>query len=883
MIGVSNANNRFFDIFLLTLLLVALLLLAVAVGGGSLAEPTTGEQPSPAEQVSRTAGVGAIGGGSLGGSEYNPIGAGIANETNPFESSSDTLQFTVSSDQPHYWRVDGYDTYDNGTWSRSEGYQNYDDDVSPVGRVSEETTHQISLERRAAALPAGWQPARTTAANQTGIAVSAEGGFHTADQLPSGAQFTVTTYTYTPDKSQLLFSRSMYPEHITEKYTRLPNSTTTRTKLLAEDVTAGAVTPVQSACAVQEWIKTNKQYDPTTTHSGDRAPVDEYLFEMDGGTAEYAASSMVVLLRSENIPARYVTGYSPGTVRGDDQYGVYAVNAHAWVEVYASGHGWIPFDPTSAAERKAFEADAIGSDRDIAQASLPADCSLRVDIEPLPDHRSNLTISSDSQPSQQLRSEDETLQQVTSETDSIQNIESEENPPQQISSETTESDQQIISETDSEPQTIQSETTPLLVDNSGSTGDGSTGDGSTGDGSTGDGSVTSYPNVTITPYPDPLIAGGNATIEVLLNNEPLPDATVVLGNETIGTTNTTGVVTTTLPDRVAQSQLQLVVEEGAIREERSVRITQFKLSATPAQTLGLPDQNVTLHATAGSEPLRSVRISRDNTTVGTTDTNGSVSVPLDTFTQTTFSANYVGKEATVQVQNRLLPLGLRVISVFFIFSIVLIVIDRQYNVFTPSRRRVLQLSDRFYGSVRSTLLRSTRMNRMLKSTREQGLWTWMITLIKMVRIWISSLWSQLPQSPFGYLATFGKQTLQVFVARFRGGDDPKQQSAESRDDGSTLHSTTAENVTGYTVQQIWTTFIRLVFGHVIPTQTPGEVARAAIDKGFPQKPVNRLTNAFRVAEYGPAEPDETQTEAKAALSEIESIENPPADSNEPRE
>jgi hypothetical protein len=67
------------------------------------------------------------------------------------------------------------------------------------------------------------------------------------------------------------------------------------------------------------------------------------------------------------------------------------------------------------------------------------------------------------------------------------------------------------------------------------------------------------------------------------------------------------------------------------------------------------------------------------------------------------------------------------------------------------------------------------------------------------------------------------------------------------------------------------------------TKTPGEVARAAIDKGFPQKPVNRLTNAFRTAEYGPSESDEAQTEAKAALSEIESFEYHSIESDETKE
>jgi len=56
-----------------------------------------------------------------------------------------------------------------------------------------------------------------------------------------------------------------------------------------------------------------------------------------------------VMLRAEGIPARYVTGFLPGEyndVGGD--YIVRESDAHAWVEVYFPGYGWLTFDPTPA-------------------------------------------------------------------------------------------------------------------------------------------------------------------------------------------------------------------------------------------------------------------------------------------------------------------------------------------------------------------------------------------------------------------------------------------------------------------------------------------------------------------------------------------------------
>jgi hypothetical protein len=55
------------------------------------------------------------------------------------------------------------------------------------------------------------------------------------------------------------------------------------------------------------------------------------------------------MLRSEGIPARFVTGYAQGD--WDDatrSYRVRANHAHTWVEVYFPDYGWIQFEPTTA-------------------------------------------------------------------------------------------------------------------------------------------------------------------------------------------------------------------------------------------------------------------------------------------------------------------------------------------------------------------------------------------------------------------------------------------------------------------------------------------------------------------------------------------------------
>ncbi len=83
-------------------------------------------------------------------------------------------------------------------------------------------------------------------------------------------------------------------------------------------------------------------------------PIEDFLFRYHSGQCEYFASSMVLMLRSQGIPARLVTGFLGGEYNPfEGYYIVRENNAHAWVEAYLAGEGWRIFDPTPAAGRPA--------------------------------------------------------------------------------------------------------------------------------------------------------------------------------------------------------------------------------------------------------------------------------------------------------------------------------------------------------------------------------------------------------------------------------------------------------------------------------------------------------------------------------------------------
>ncbi len=78
-------------------------------------------------------------------------------------------------------------------------------------------------------------------------------------------------------------------------------------------------------------------------------PVDEFLFTSREGFCEHYASSFAFLMRAGGIPARVVTGYQGGEYNPyDNTLVVRQYDAHAWVEVWLPGEGWIRIDPTAA-------------------------------------------------------------------------------------------------------------------------------------------------------------------------------------------------------------------------------------------------------------------------------------------------------------------------------------------------------------------------------------------------------------------------------------------------------------------------------------------------------------------------------------------------------
>ncbi|MHA0855728.1 transglutaminase family protein [Paenibacillus sp. CMAA1364] len=153
----------------------------------------------------------------------------------------------------------------------------------------------------------------------------------------------------------------LYKDAVDERYLQIPDDYPKRVKELAVEVTQSAKTPYEQILLLQAHLQNNYTYTnkPDLSRKISDDFVDSFLFEVKQGYCDYFSSSIVMMARSLDIPARWVKGYAPGNQLGSIEYGlgqqekmnsgVYNVtnaDAHSWAEIYFGPYGWIPIEAT---------------------------------------------------------------------------------------------------------------------------------------------------------------------------------------------------------------------------------------------------------------------------------------------------------------------------------------------------------------------------------------------------------------------------------------------------------------------------------------------------------------------------------------------------------
>ena len=117
---------------------------------------------------------------------------------------------------------------------------------------------------------------------------------------------------------------------------------------LVDRLTANAVTPYEKARAIDTYFTDPANgfgYNLTVPPGKTGDPLVDFLTNKVGFCQQYAAA-MGVMMRLAGVPSRVVLGYTHAAPDTDGVFTITTNDAHAWVEGYFDGIGWIPFDPT---------------------------------------------------------------------------------------------------------------------------------------------------------------------------------------------------------------------------------------------------------------------------------------------------------------------------------------------------------------------------------------------------------------------------------------------------------------------------------------------------------------------------------------------------------
>ncbi|OLP64732.1 hypothetical protein BACPU_23220 [Bacillus pumilus] len=149
-------------------------------------------------------------------------------------------------------------------------------------------------------------------------------------------------------------TRQQVNREVGREYLQLPSSLPERVKTLANSLTETKDNLYDKAKAIEDYLG-SAAFSYETQHVAvpgrNQDYVDQFLFDTMIGYCDNFSTSMVVMLRSVGIPARWVKGYTSGQlyetqIKGDNVYEVTNNNAHSWVEVYFPNRGWVTFEPT---------------------------------------------------------------------------------------------------------------------------------------------------------------------------------------------------------------------------------------------------------------------------------------------------------------------------------------------------------------------------------------------------------------------------------------------------------------------------------------------------------------------------------------------------------
>ena len=319
-----------------------------------------------------------------------------------------TVVLTVEGpDRARYWRASTLNLFTADRWyesllwlDRIDGRSDRirTDTLTPPPSARREEPVEQRIEIRALVddhLVAAGTPVALDARRLRTIFVLSGGVLRTRDPVREGLNYRVWSYAPDPSPATLAASRPLYPaaadSYLEIDSRRFPafgaSHRESRVDAMFSDpgyadfvrhapmyaaarrIAGRARSPYDVVLALESWFRQRGgfRYDESPPRVAGPALVT-FVTRTKAGYCQHFAGAMAAMLRMLGIPARVAVGFTSGK-QEDGKWVVTDHDAHAWVEAWFAGLGWIPFDPTPG--RGTFAADySFASDSAEAVAAL---------------------------------------------------------------------------------------------------------------------------------------------------------------------------------------------------------------------------------------------------------------------------------------------------------------------------------------------------------------------------------------------------------------------------------------------------------------------------------------------------------------------------------
>jgi protein-glutamine gamma-glutamyltransferase len=347
-------------------------------------------------------------------------------------SRSGATMLNVKSDRPHYWKAETLDGFDGLRWFRTGDLDEvrYGQEVAFTGPAVNPTRWdpyeynpdwderiRFTVRSLSTEFVVGAGVVRDVEGIRATPSSDGTTRLRRGRRLEKGDSYTIRAYAPNPTKAQMRGTDSGYADGLL-RYTAIqlpnPGESATQGVGLQGDAAreAAALTrdtvffplrgnPVDAGGERAEQLVRNSPYErmydeaqrltvnQTNAYDAVKSveqflqrnfiyservptrpiPLMGFLYEDERGYCQQFSGAMALMLRMAGIPARVAAGFSPGSYNKDTrEYRVRDLDAHSWVEVWFTGIGWVPFDPTPARSPAQSQSSALATSAAAADA-----------------------------------------------------------------------------------------------------------------------------------------------------------------------------------------------------------------------------------------------------------------------------------------------------------------------------------------------------------------------------------------------------------------------------------------------------------------------------------------------------------------------------------